>query len=48
MSAELIYWADRVFAALLNGMGQGLLLTAAVWLGLKLIPRTNAATRHAV
>jgi beta-lactamase regulating signal transducer with metallopeptidase domain len=37
----------RILGALFNGGYQGLLLTAIVWLGLRLWPHTNAATRHA-
>ena len=48
MNAELEPLSLRILSALLNGGYQGLLLTCLLWLGLKLIPRTNAATRHAV
>jgi len=48
MNAELPQLGDRLLVALLNGGYQGLLVTAAVWLCLKLLPRTNAATRYAV
>ena len=48
MNAELEPLTLRVLSALFNGGYQGLLLTAFVWLGLKLFPQTNAATRHAV
>ncbi len=46
MNLELL--SHRVLGALFNGGYQGLLLTLAVWAGLKLVPRSNAATRHAV
>ncbi|HRI13119.1 MAG TPA: M56 family metallopeptidase [Verrucomicrobiota bacterium] len=46
MSIELI--CHRLLSALANGGYQGVLLTLLVGLGLKLLPRTNAATRHAV
>lgn len=48
MNTELELACTRVLAAVLNGGYQGLLLTAVIWLGLKLFPRANAATRHAV
>ncbi len=38
---------DRLLGALVNGGYQGLVLAMLVWVGLKLIPRTNASTRHA-
>ncbi len=46
MNLELL--SHRLLGALFNGGYQGLLLTLSVWLGLKLVPRSNAATRHAV
>lgn len=46
MSTDLL--CHRLLGALLNGGYQGLLLTASVGLGLRLMPRSNAATRHAV
>lgn len=48
MSPELEHLANRVLSALGNGVYQGLLLAALVWAGLKLFPRSSAATRHAV
>jgi hypothetical protein len=48
MNAELLQTADRALAALLNGVYQGLVLTAAVWLCLRCLRSINAATRHAV
>ena len=46
MSLEL--FCNGLLSALVTGGYQGLLLTAVAALGLKLVPRTNAATRHAV
>lgn len=46
MNLELL--SHRLLGALFNGGYQGVLLALAVWLGLKLVPRSNAATRHAV
>ncbi|HTH48377.1 MAG TPA: M56 family metallopeptidase [Candidatus Limnocylindria bacterium] len=46
MNLEL--FSHRLLGALFNGGYQGLLLTLSVWLGLKLVSRSNAATRHAV
>ena len=48
MNPELPYWCGRVLSAAGTGIYQGLLLTAVIWVGLRLLPRTNAATRHAV
>jgi len=48
MNPELEPLSLRILSALLNGGYQGLLLTGLFWLGLKLLPRINAATRHAV
>jgi beta-lactamase regulating signal transducer with metallopeptidase domain len=48
MSTDAIQLANQAANALLNGTVQGLVLTAAVGLGLKFTPRTNATTRHAV
>ena len=39
---------NGIFEALLNSLWQAVLVAAAVWLLLKLTPRINAATRHAV
>ena len=48
MNPELELFCGRVLSALGTGLYQGLVLTAVIWLGLKLLPRSNAATRHAV
>lgn len=48
MNPELEIVSSRILSALFNGACQGLLLTGLVWLGLKVVPRSNAATRHAV
>jgi len=40
--------ADTVVSAILNGVYQGLLLTAAAALGLLFLRRANAATRHLI
>jgi beta-lactamase regulating signal transducer with metallopeptidase domain len=48
MNPELEPLSLRILSALLNGGYQGLLLTGLFWLGLRLRPRINAATRHAV
>jgi len=48
MSAGLELLANRVLSALGNGVYQGLLLAVLVWAGLRLFPRSSAATRHAV
>src|SRR5438093_518871 len=34
--------------AILNGLWQGMALTAIVWLTMRLAPRTSAATRYAI
>jgi beta-lactamase regulating signal transducer with metallopeptidase domain len=48
MNTELVETADRALAALLNGVYQGALVTAGVWLCLRWLRSTNAATRHAI
>jgi beta-lactamase regulating signal transducer with metallopeptidase domain len=40
--------AAVIISAVLNGLCQGLVLAALVWLALRTIPRLSAATRHAV
>lgn len=47
MSPALELFAHRIVAALFNGLYQGMVLAAVLWLGLRLFRRTNAATRHA-
>src|SRR5215469_8217112 len=39
---------DFAMASLLNGVCQGMIVGAAVWLALKLLPRLNPATRFAI
>lgn len=41
-------WARLLLQALLNTLWQGLLITALVWLLLRLLKRASATTRHAV
>ena len=47
MTADADILSHRVLAALFNGLYQGLVLVAVLWLGLKLCKGLNAATRHA-
>jgi beta-lactamase regulating signal transducer with metallopeptidase domain len=47
MKAELEILCDRLLSASFNGIYQGLVIAAIFWAGTKLLPRTNAATRHA-
>ncbi len=48
MKNELLTACDHAVAAAANGIYQGVLLAVLVALGLKLLGRTNAATRHGV
>lgn len=48
MNAAVIGFCTQVLSALGNGLWQGLVLTAAVCGGLKVLRSLNAATRHAV
>ncbi len=48
MKNELLTVCDQAVAATVNGMYQGVLLAVLVALGLNLLGRTNAATRHGV
>jgi len=48
MNPELTTVCNRLLEALFNGGYQGLVVTGAVWLCLKALPRANAATRHLV
>ncbi len=48
MTAALSILSDRLLSAAVNGVYQGVLVAAVVGLVLRLAPRTNAATRHAV
>ena len=46
MNTDLVMFCNRLLSALINGGYQGLVLTVVVWLGMKLVPGANAATRH--
>ncbi|MDB6037122.1 MAG: hypothetical protein JWM99_963 [Verrucomicrobiales bacterium] len=48
MNAGIETFCNHLLGALVNGGYQGVILAALVWLGLKLLRRTNAATRHAI
>jgi beta-lactamase regulating signal transducer with metallopeptidase domain len=48
MSAGLVTACERLLSATANGVYQGILVAAIAGLTLRLFPRTNAATRHAV
>src|ERR1041385_6287564 len=48
MGVEILSVSDRLLAAAINGVYQGIVITALVALGLRALNRTNAATRHAV
>ena len=48
MNAESTVVFDRILSAVLNGTVQGALLASTLWLSLRVLPRTNAATRHAL
>lgn len=48
MKTEILNGCDHVLAAAANGVYQGLILTLAVALGLRVLGRTNAATRHSI
>jgi beta-lactamase regulating signal transducer with metallopeptidase domain len=48
MNPDLEMFCRRLLGALFNGAYQGLALTALIWLGLIMVPRVNAATRHMV
>src|SRR5262245_57500861 len=48
MNAESTAVFDRILSALLNGTVQGVLLASTLWLSFRVLPRTNAATRHAL
>src|SRR5947209_4799498 len=47
MTTELLTLCDRLVGAGINGVCQGVIVAAVVWLGLRALGRTNAATRHA-
>ena len=48
MKNEILTACDQVVSAMVNGVYQGIILAILVALGLRLLRRTNAATRHAV
>ena len=48
MKTEILTACDRLVAGAANGMYQGILVAAIVALSLRVLGRTNAATRHAV
>lgn len=48
MITEFDAFSNQVLSALGNGVYQGILLSIAVWIGLKAFPGVNAATRYAV
>src|SRR3989442_5816430 len=45
---DLLNKSDLLVNATLNGIYQGIIVAALVAIALRLLPRTNAATRHAV
>ncbi len=48
MGHEILGASDRLLAAVMNGVYQGILVTVLVALSFRVFSRTNAATRHAV
>jgi beta-lactamase regulating signal transducer with metallopeptidase domain len=48
MKSELVALSDRLLSGALTGFYQGIAVALLVALGLRLLRRTNAATRHAV
>src|SRR6185503_9014474 len=48
MGTEILGASDRLLAAVMNGIYQGILITVLVALSFRAFSRTNAATRHAV
>ena len=48
MRIEILTFCDQLVAAVANGIYQGIIVAALVWLSLRALGRTNAATRHAV
>src|SRR6266704_2741876 len=48
MGHEILGASDRLLAAVMNGIYQGILVTVLVALSFRVFCRTNAATRHAV
>src|SRR5437667_3991745 len=47
MGTEILDVSDRLLAAVMNGIYQGILVTVLVALSFRVFRRTNAATRHA-
>src|SRR5439155_3495067 len=47
MGTEILDVSDRLLAAVMNGIYQGILVTVLVALSFRMFSRTNAATRHA-
>src|SRR5438552_16329885 len=45
---DLLNRSDLLVNATLNGIYQGIIVAALVAITLRLLPRTNAATRHAI
>src|SRR5206468_1347034 len=48
MGTEILGVSDRLLAAVMNGIYQGILITVLVALSFRVFRRTNAATRHAL
>ncbi len=48
MGPEILGVSDRLLAAVMNGIYQGILVTVLVRLSFRVFSRANAATRHAV
>src|SRR2546425_2587238 len=48
MKNEILTACDQLVSAMVNGVCQGIILAILVALGLRMLRRTNAATRHAV
>jgi hypothetical protein len=48
MSGSAAEWGERILSALGTGLVQGMLVASVVWLVLRGMRRSNAATRHAV
>src|SRR5262245_27353893 len=48
MTPEIFHTCDQLVSATVNGTYQGIIITLLVGLSLRLLPRSNAATRHAI
>src|SRR5258708_10888976 len=48
MKIEILTAGDQLVSAVINGVYQGMIVAALVGIGLRLIGKTNAATRHTV